>query len=454
MTLSRSLSAPASAAALALAIGLVPLPARAGDPFLRRTAAVEAAQKVGPAVVSVLTETDVQRRSPFENFRGDPLFERFFRDFFDPGQPRTAQSLGSGVLIDAEGHVLTNEHVVGRASRIKVSLQDGRELDATLIGADPNNDLAVLAVETDEKLPWVAPGSSADLLVGEPVIAIGNPFGLSQTVTTGVISALDRSLRASEDRAFYGFLQTDASINPGNSGGPLLNAEGSLIGINTAIYQGAEGIGFAIPIDTARRVVDELLRHGEVAPVWLGVELQDLDPRLHEVLELPRGTKGALVSGVAEGSPAARAGLRRGDLILKAAGHPVPTARDVYGIVERATPGEELVLEIRRDGAKREIVASAERVSDSTATALAERLLGLALAPAPKGGFQVKRVRPQSGAARIGFQPGDLVVAINGRPLEDGEAFQRTVLDLQGRTRALVVVQRGGGRYHVTVPLS
>ncbi len=454
MTLSRSLPAPASAAALALAIGLVPLPARAGDPFLRRTAAVEAAQKVGPAVVSVLTETDVQRRSPFENFRGDPLFERFFRDFFDPGQPRTAQSLGSGVLIDAEGHVLTNEHVVGRASRIKVSLQDGRELDATLIGADPNNDLAVLAVETDEKLPWVAPGSSADLLVGEPVIAIGNPFGLSQTVTTGVISALDRSLRASEDRAFYGFLQTDASINPGNSGGPLLNAEGSLIGINTAIYQGAEGIGFAIPIDTARRVVDELLRHGEVAPVWLGVELQDLDPRLHEVLELPRGTKGALVSGVAEGSPAARAGLRRGDLILKAAGHPVPTARDVYGIVERATPGEELVLEIRRDGAQRQIVASAERVSDATATALAERLLGLALAPAPKGGFQVKRVRPQSGAARIGFQPGDLVVAINGRPLEDGEAFQRTVLDLQGRTRALVVVQRGGGRYHVTVPLS
>jgi len=442
------------AALLAIALAAPARPAAAADPFLRHTAAVEAAQKVGPAVVSVTTETDVQQRSPFEGFRGDPLFQRFFKDFFDPGMPRTAQSLGSGVIIDAEGHVLTNEHVVGGASRIKVSLQDGRELDATLIGADPNNDLAVLEIATAEKLPWVAPGSSADLLVGEPVIAIGNPFGLSNTVTTGVISALDRSIRASEDRSYYGFLQTDASINPGNSGGPLLNAEGTLIGINTAIYQGAEGIGFAIPIDVARRVVDELLRHGEVAPVWLGVELQDLDPRLHEALDLPRGTKGALVSGIAKASPAEKSGLRRGDLVMRAAGHPVEIARDLYGIVERATPGEEIALEVWRDGAKRNLSAQVERVSDATVAELAERMLGLSLAPAQAGGFQVQRVRPASGAARIGFQPGDLVLAINGRPLGDGESFRRTVLGLQGRSRALVVVQRGTGRYHVTVPLS
>ena len=456
----RDSHSPALAALLAGLLGIASLgparPAAAADPFLRRTAAVEVAQRVGPAVVSVLTETDVQQRSPFEGFRGDPFFDRFFRDFFDPGMPRQTQSLGSGVIIDAEGHVLTNEHVVGRASRIKVSLQDGRELDATLIGADPNNDLAVLKIETEEKLPWVAPGTSADLLVGEPVIAIGNPFGLSHTVTTGVISALDRSIRASEDRAFYGFLQTDASINPGNSGGPLLNAEGSLVGINTAIYQGAEGIGFAIPIDVARRIVDELLRHGEVAPVWLGFELQDLDPRLHEALELPRGTKGALVSGVAKGSPAAKAGVQRGDLVTKAGGHTVETARDLFGIVERATPGEELTLEVWRDGGRRRLAARTERVSDATVTELAERLLGLALAPAGagNGGFQVKGVRPQSGAARIGFQPGDVVVAINGRPLDGGEALRRSVLGLQGRSRALVVVQRGAGRYHVTVPLS
>src|SRR5690606_13482257 len=360
-----------------------------------------------------------------------------------------------GVIIDAEGHVLTNEHVVGRASRIKVSLQDGREFDATLVGADPNNDLAVLKLDTDERLPWIPPGTSPDLPVGEPAIALGNPFGLPDTVAAGVAPALARSIRAAEDRAFYGFLQTDASINPGTSGGPLLNAEGELIGINTAIYQGADGIGFAIPIDVARRVVDELLRHGEVAPVWLGFELQDLDPRLHEALELPRGTKGALVSGIARGSPAEKAGLRRGDLITKAGGHAVETARDLFAIVERATPNEELKLEVWRDGARRTLTARTERVSDATVAALAERLLGLTLAPAGRGGgFRVQAVRPRSGAARIGFQNGDVLVAINGRPLSDLEALRRSVVSLQGRSRALVVVQRGAGRYHVTVPLS
>jgi serine protease Do len=429
-------------------------PARGDDPFLRRTAAVQVAEKVGPAVVNITTERTVRQQSPFQRFRGDPFFDRFFQDFFDPGMPRTAQSLGSGVIIDREGHVLTNEHVVGRADRIQVTLQDGREFDATLLGADPNNDLAVLHVDTQEALPWVAPGSSGDLLVGEPVIAIGNPFGLSNTVTTGVISALDRSIRASEDRAFYGFIQTDASINPGNSGGPLLNAEGRLIGINSAIYQGAEGIGFAIPIDVARRVVDELLRHGEVVPVWLGADLQDLDPKLQDVLELPRGTKGALVSAVEKGSPCDRAGLHRGDLVMRVSGHAVQTARDFYGIVERSTPGEQIPLEVWRDGSKRVLEARAERVSDQVIGRLTERLLGLTLTPGPDGGFRVKAVRPQSGAERVGFQPGDVLIGINGRALADGEVFRRSVLDLQGRSRALVVVRRGPGRYHVTVPLS
>jgi len=432
-----------------------PVPAvTAADPFLRRTAAVEVAQKVGPAVVNILTEVEVQQQNPFGRFRGDPFFDRFFRDFFDPGMPRTSQSLGSGVLIDGKGHVLTNEHVIGRASRIKVSLQDGREFDATLVGADPNNDLAVLKIDADEKLPWVEPGSSDDLLVGEPVIAIGNPFGLSHTVTTGVISALDRSIRASEDRSFYGFIQTDASINPGNSGGPLLNAEGTLIGINTAIYQGAEGIGFAVPIDVARRIVDELLRHGEVAPVWLGLDLQDLDPRLHAALDLPRGTKGALISAVTKGSPAERAGTRRGDLVMRADGHAVQTARDFFGIVERVTPGQDVALEIWRDGKKLRLSARAERISDAVVGELAERLLGLDLSPNERGGFRVGSVRARSHAEQIGFRAGDVVVAINGRPLADPEAFRRAVLGLQGRQHALVVVQRGAGRYHVTVPLT
>ena len=428
-------------------------PVAAADPFLRRTAAVQAAERVGPAVVSVTTETDVRQQSPFEGFRGDPLFERFFQDFFEPSRPRTAQSLGSGVIIDAEGHVLTNEHVVARASRIQVNLSDGREFDATLVGADPNNDIAVLRVESKEKLPWVAPGGSEDLLVGEPVIAIGNPFGLSSTVTTGVISALDRSIRT-EGRSYYGFIQTDASINPGNSGGPLLNAEGELIGVNTAIYQGAQGIGFAVPIAVAKRVVDQLIQHGEIAPVWLGVDLQDLDPDLHDALEVPRGTTGALVTGVSKGGPAEGAGLRRSDLLTRVDGHKIRSARDVYAIVETASPGQEIDLEVMRSNAPQHLSARAERITDDGVIALAERILGLALTGVGGGGFRVKSVQAKSRAEQISFQAGDVVLGINGRPLENADALRRAVLDLQGRARAQVVVRRGSGRYHVTVPLS
>jgi serine protease Do len=430
-----------------------PAPARGNDPFLRRTAAVQAVEKVGPAVVNIITETQVRQQSPFQGFRGDPFFDRFFQDFFEPSRPRTEQSLGSGVIIDAEGHALTNEHVVARASRIKVSLADGRELDATLVGSDPNNDLAVLRIDSKERLPWIAPGDSGDLLVGEPVIAIGNPFGLANTVTTGVISALDRSIRT-EGRSYYGFIQTDASINPGNSGGPLVNAEGQLIGINTAIYQGAEGIGFAVPIAVATRVVEQLIAHGGIDPVWLGVDLQDLDPNLHDAMELPRGTRGALVTALVKGGPAEHAGLRRGDLVTRLAGHKIQSARDFYAIVETSTPGQDVAIEVLRDGARQELSARAERISDDGVATLAERLLGLALQKAKAGGFQVASVRARSAAEKIGFQSGDVVIGINGRPLEDADALRRAVLDLQGRSRALLVVQRGGGRYHVTVPLS
>jgi serine protease Do len=444
----------------ALALGIAALlacaaapAARAADPFLRRTAAVQAVEKVGPAVVNITTETDLRQASPFEGFRGDPFFERFFNDFFEPSRPRTAQSLGSGVIIDAEGHALTNEHVVARASRIKVSLADGREFDAKLVGADPSNDLAVLQIQSKERLPWVAPGASDDLLVGEPVIAIGNPFGLASTVTTGVISALDRSIRA-DKKSYYGFIQTDASINPGNSGGPLVNAAGELIGVNTAIYQGAQGIGFAVPIDVAKRVVSQLIAHGAIDPVWLGVDLQDLDPNLHEALELARGTRGALVTAVGKGSPAERAGLRRSDLVTRLDGHKIQSARDFYAIVEASTPGQDLVVEILRDGAQRQLVARAERIDDAGVASLAERLLGLSLERVEAGGYRVKTVRGRSAAERIGFRPGDVVLGINGRPIEDGAALRRAVLDLQGRNAALVVVQRGSGRYHVNVPLS
>jgi serine protease Do len=422
-----------------------------GDPFLRRTATVRAVEKVGPSVVNVTSEQAVQQ-SPFGGGRGNPGFEWFFRDFFEPRLPQPAQSLGSGVVIDAERHVLTNEHVVAAADRIQVTLADGRQFGARLVGADPNNDLAVLQLETDEAVPWTPPGRSSDLLVGEPVIAIGNPFGLSNTVTTGVLSAVDRSLR-SQDRTFHGFLQTDASINPGNSGGPLLNAEGALIGVNTAIYDGAEGIGFAIPIETAARVVRELITHGEVTPVWLGFDLQDLDGELAEALGLPEGASGALVSRVRPGTPAARAGLERGDLVTALDGHAVRSAREVYEILERSTPGQTLRIGRLRAGAKAEVTAQAVPFPPEVLPELGERLLGLDLAPLEGGGFRVAAVKEGSGAAQVGFEPGDRVLAVNGRALEDEAALRHALLGLLGRPRALVVVQRGRGRYHVQVPV-
>jgi len=443
-----------SVLALALpAVLCAAAPAWASDPFLRRTATVRVVEKVGPAVVNITTERVVGGQRPFQPFAGDPFFEQFFRDFFEPRLPQTAQSLGSGVIIDEAGHVLTNEHVVSRADVIRASLADGREFEATLVGADPNNDLAVLQLESEERLPAVAPGSSADLMVGEPVIAIGNPFGLSNSVTTGVVSALDRSIR-SQDRAFHGFLQTDASINPGNSGGPLLNAEGELVGINTAIYQGADGIGFAIPIDVAKRVVHELITRGEVAPVWLGLDLQDLDPRLSEVMQLPQQLSGGLVSRVRAGSPAAASGIERGDIITRVDGHPVRSAREFYEILERGTVGQPLRLTLFRDGAERQAAAVLAEIPEAEIAELAEQMLGFSLEAAPQGGFRVTSVRSGSGAHRIGIERGDLILGINGKPLGGEEALRRSILELRGRDRALVVVQRGMGRYHVTIPLS
>ncbi len=440
--------------ALALALGTAPS-VRADDPFLRRTATVLAVEKVGPSVVNITTERVVQRRSPFSGFGGDPFFDRFFQDFFSPRARRqTVQSLGSGVVIDASGRVITNEHVVARASRIRVSLADGREFEADLVGADPNNDLAVLKIQSDEKIPWVAPGSSAGLFVGEPVIAIGNPFGLSNTVTTGVLSALDRSINTS-GRTFHGFIQTDASINPGNSGGPLLNAEGRLIGINTAIYQGAEGIGFAIPIDVAMRVVAELIEHGAVQPVWLGLDFQEIDPALREVMQLPDGIGGALVNRVQAKSPAARAGIERGDVVARVDGRPISSARGFFEMLGSVTDGQRIALELWRDTRTRSVTVEAAEVPEEEVVRIAERMLGMKLREPGEegGGYRVQKVKAGSAAAKIGFQSGDRLLAVNGVPLREFDDFRRAILDLRGRQRALVVVQRGGGRYHVAIPL-
>jgi serine protease Do len=268
-----------------------------------------------------------------------------------------------------------------------------------------------------------------------------------------VLSATDRSIR-NDDRIFHGFLQTDASINPGNSGGPLLNAEGELIGVNTAIYGGgAQGIGFAIPIDSARRIVQELLVRGEIAPVDLGMDVQDLDPRIGDVLELPKRLSGALVSRVRGDGPAERAGVKRGDLLVKIEGRPLASSRDFYETLERSTPGQTLALELWRAGETRRVSVQTRELSAAAIRELGEERLGMRLEAAPGSGFQVIEVRRGSGAERIGIAPGDRVLGINGRALEDAEALRRSVLALRGRERALVVVQRGRGRYHVAIPL-
>jgi S1-C subfamily serine protease len=444
--------APRPALGLLLAVCATALPALAADPFLRRTTTVEVVERVSPAVVNITTERVVAIQRPFSRRSGNPFFDRFFRDFFEPRLPQTAHSLGSGVVMDAAGHVLTNEHVVARASRIRLSLSDGRTFDATVIGADPANDLAVLKALTEEAIPWIPLGSSDDLMVGEPVIAIGNPFGLESTVTTGVVSALNRSIR-SQQRVYHGFLQTDASINPGNSGGPLLNANGELIGINTAVHDGGQGIGFAIPVDVAARVVADLIEHGELTPVWIGLEFQDLDGALRDLLNLAEDTTGALVNRVREKSPAHRAGVRRGDVVTAIDRRPVRSSRDFFEMLTTITVDQKLEIAVLRDGNPQTARVRAERAPDRLIDQLTLEMLGLTLEAQNTGGYLVREVRAGSGAARIGVQPGDVVLGIGGRALEDRDALRRSILGLRGRTRALVVVQRAGGRYHVTVPL-
>jgi serine protease Do len=430
-----------------------PESARGADPFLRRTATVDVVQRVGPSVVNITTERITQTTSPFgRRQRVDPVFDDFFGNFLQP-RSRTVQSLGSGVIFDAAGHVLTNEHVIARADRVRVSIADGREFDAELVGADPNNDIAVLRILTDEPLPFTPPGTSSDLMVGEPVIAIGNPFGFSNSVTTGVISAQDRSVNAA-DHTFHGLLQTDASINPGNSGGPLLNAEGSLIGINAAIYGGAQGIGFAIPIEVADRVIQELLLYGEVHPVWLGLEFQDLDPALREVMGLPNGVAGALVNRLHPGSPASKADVRRGDILAKVDGRSVSDAQQLFEMLKGMTAGQTIRLDLYRNGTFHKVKAVAEELPPSMVRTIANRKLGLDLELSTRNqAFTIVGVDRGSAAETMGLRPGDFVLGINGVALTSNEDLRRAVSRLRGRSRALVVVQRGPGRYHLTIPL-
>jgi serine protease Do len=334
-----------------------------GESFTqRRTAAVLAAERVGPAVVSIsVTAIRYVRESPFGS-AGDP-FERFFAPFYSGIRPREISSLGSGVIIDARGIVVTNEHVVRDAKEIKVSLPDGRTFDGVLVAADRTYDLAVVRIP-EENLPVAPVRNVEDLMVGEWAIALGNPFGFllnsyQPTVTAGVISATNRDIRSEQetDAIYKNMIQTDAAINPGNSGGPLVNALGEVIGINTFIFTtggGNLGISFAIPIGTVVRIVREMAEYGRVRQVWIGIRVQELSEMVAQYFRI-HDRRGLLVWGIDAGSPAARAGIQVGDVIRSVNDESVSRAVEASRLIFGATIGDEIELEMEREGARRKV---------------------------------------------------------------------------------------------------
>src|SRR2546423_2233519 len=322
-----------------------PIPASVGAS--RRTPIVTVAHDVGPAVVNIQTESTIRRREV------DPFFDPF-GVFGGRDRSYTSQSLGSGFVWSSEGIIVTNNHVVEGASRITVNFSDGTQVPAKLIGVDPDSDVAVLRVDAKNLL--AAPiGISSDLMIGETVIAVGNPFGLSGTVTTGVVSALGRSVPSKEaGRTFTDFIQTDASINPGNSGGPLLNIEGMKVATTTEIYANAQGIGFAIPVDRARKVIQDLLRYGQVHSAWIGAVTATVTPEESKRLGM-RASRGALVSRIFSGSPAQAAGLRPRDVITEGGGKAVDS-REAFSTYTATIPsGEPVRLTVNRAGASQAI---------------------------------------------------------------------------------------------------
>ncbi len=318
----------------------------------------DAVDRAAPAVVNIYTRTLV--RQPINPLLNDPFFRNFFNSEQLPQRERIESSLGSGVILNAQGYVVTNNHVISGADSIVVALRDGREAVAEVVGLDPETDLAVLKIELDD-LPSITLASD-ELRIGDVALAIGNPFGVGQTVTMGIISATGRNrlgLSTYED-----FIQTDAAINPGNSGGALIDAYGNLIGINTAIFSksgGSQGIGFAIPSSLARQVMQDLISHGRVIRGWLGIEIQELTPRLAESFEVG-DRSGLIIAGIFRNGPAHQAGLQPGDVLLQIAGEPVTGSRTAMNRIARFKPGEKIELGILRNGHEMSLSATiAER---------------------------------------------------------------------------------------------
>ncbi|HYD68601.1 DegQ family serine endoprotease [Azospirillum sp.] len=449
------------------------------------------AERVSPAVVTisvtqggpVRADAAPQRRLPFPP--GSP-FEEFFRRFGLPdgapgGQDAPDQeprgggmSVGSGFIIDGAGYVVTNNHVVDGGKAITVTLNDGTELPATLVGRDAKTDLALLKVSSDKELPHLDFGDSDKARVGDWVVAIGNPFGLGGTVTTGVVSARGRNIGAGP---YDDFIQTDAAINRGNSGGPMFNLNGEVIGINTAIFSpsgGSVGIGFAIPSNLARQVVAELKERGHVERGWLGVRIQPLTPELAEGLGLPK-PQGALVAEVTAGSPAAKAGLKQGDVVVRFDGKPVDGVRDLTRLVAGTAAGSDARIDVVRGGKETTLTTRIEKLAEEPQMASAgpdadqpshPALSGLKLAAldaetrAQLGldrgarGVVVVGVSPKAGAVPV--QPGDLIEAVGGEPVASPAELARKVTEAgkAGKKAVLLLVNRQGNESFVALKLA
>ncbi len=435
------------------------------ESFPSEEATIKVAQSVGKSVVSIstiATEKIPMGGFYFSPFGEDDFFRRFFEEFFDPFSEKEYKrmGLGSGVIIDSEGYILTNEHVISGAEKIKVTLSDGREFDAKVIGKDYRSDLAVIKIDA-HNLPVVKLGDSDTLKIGQWVLAIGNPFGFAienpePTVTFGVISALHRDLpRLGKRRAYYDLIQTDAAINPGNSGGPLVNLKGEIIGINVAIITttGAyEGIGFAIPVNLAKKILRKLIKGEKILYGWLGVSIQNLNKKLADYFGL-KDTKGALVVKVFKDSPAQRAGIKEKDVILEFDNKPVNNVRDLVRYVNMTEPGKKVKIKILRKkkyltlevkiGKRPENTEKLEEIKKGVWRGLEVddiisqnmRKFGI------EEGVVVVYVEPNSPADEAGLEKGDVILEVEGQAVHSKEDFFEKVKRLKGDV--LIKTNRG-----------
>ena len=442
----------AISAALLATAGLLPCAGAAAPPLLprteprpqagRRNPVVVAVERTRNAVVNVSAEELVRMR--VGSRAPDTMAELLFGDLFERPRYRrgyAVTSLGSGVVVSPEGYVLTNYHVVERGARFRVQLLDGRELGAKVVGTDPSSDLAVLKLDTTQKMPFLPVGRSDDLMIGETVIAIGNPFGLAHTVTTGVVSAVHRNFK-SDDRTLFDFIQTDASINPGNSGGPLINIDGQLVGVNTAILgERNAGIGFAIPIDRAARIAEDLIRHGEVREGYLGIEVAE-----RRSGDDSRGRGLVVVTAVEPGSPGQAAGLKKGDVVEAFDGQPLEGAEEYRFRARELAIGATARLAVVRGGARLQVPVTSVELSLDKVEGLVARRVGIEVSETrAQGGrlVEVRAVRRGSPAAESGLRPGDLVREVNSREVSSVAEFRRQAARARRSGQLVLLVQRG-----------